>query len=357
MTMTLPSLPDRDLIHARLPLIFPEGTPNRNYCVRDISVRTIYVMLYIGAVEGSDIWLRPDQVTRMTDEQADMTDDEAREAWRTTSMKRAKTEIPGRWYAVNTRESIRDETLRDGLVPTGAVVIRQDVPTTSSKPRYALARDFAALFADSLLDLEAVVEIDAWRSDNLNPGALARVQMLRRGAASGGGGVLITFPSGETRRMAFGPSAQISKAVIEEFAPRFLRHPGVVALSDSERKMIARDDELCRAIGLEVEADRNLPDIILVDLGPMSPVLVFVEVVATDGPVSETRKRALTDLAAQAGFVPDDLVFVTAYRDRAASAFRKTVAALAAGSHAWFTSEPDMLMSLGTGPDLTVGRR
>ena len=43
---------------------------NRNYVVREIAAKTVFVMLYIGAVEGAECWLRPDQVTRMTDAQA-----------------------------------------------------------------------------------------------------------------------------------------------------------------------------------------------------------------------------------------------------------------------------------------------
>ena len=45
-----------------------------------------------------------------------------------------------------TREPIRDETLREGLVATGAVTERTDLATTSSKPRYASKANFAALF-------------------------------------------------------------------------------------------------------------------------------------------------------------------------------------------------------------------
>ena len=78
-------------------------------------------MLYIGAVEGAECWLRPDQVTRMTDAQAALAEDRDREAWLAESMPSAAGDIQGRWYAANTREPIRDETLREGLVRMGAV--------------------------------------------------------------------------------------------------------------------------------------------------------------------------------------------------------------------------------------------
>lgn len=52
-------------IQERLQTIFPDGTPNRNYCTRRIAAKTMFVMLYIGAIEGTERWLRPNQVTRI----------------------------------------------------------------------------------------------------------------------------------------------------------------------------------------------------------------------------------------------------------------------------------------------------
>jgi len=354
--MTLPSVPSVALIHQRLQIIYPEGSPNRAYCVREMAAKTVFVMLYAGAVSDRDRWIRPDQVTRMTDSQAEHRTDTDRETWVVESLRPSKSAIPGRWYAANTREPIRDETLREGLIPTAAVNEREGLPTTSAKPRYALSVDFAALFDPHLTGdiLEAAVR--AWQEKNLSAGALARITLMRGHAVASDAGVLITFPSGETRRMVTGPSSVISKAVIEEFAPRFLEMPGVVLLSESANKIVTRDEQLARRIGLRIEAHRNLPDIILVDLGSQHPLLVFVEVVATDGPIGETRKAALLSIAEEAGFPAADVVFVTAYLDRSAGAFRKTVDALAWGSFAWFMSEPAHLLRLSKGEVTRVRR-
>ncbi|MBM7865789.1 BsuBI/PstI family type II restriction endonuclease [Heliomicrobium gestii] len=45
-------------------------------------------------------------------------------------------------------------------------------------------------------------------------------------------------------------------------------------------------------------------------------MIVFVEVVATDGPISQQRKEALQQIAVDAGFKTRDLAFVTAFEDR-----------------------------------------
>lgn len=79
--MPLPPLLPVAQIHERLQRIFPEGSPNRRECTGEVAAKTIFVMLYVGAIEGSNEWIRPNQVTRMTDEQALRGDDESREAW------------------------------------------------------------------------------------------------------------------------------------------------------------------------------------------------------------------------------------------------------------------------------------
>ena len=335
-----------DEIARRLSRIFPEGSANRTYCVREMAARTVFAMLYVGAIKGSQRWLAPKHVYRMTKEQASLDTVEARIGYAQQAMKSGYQTVGTRWYADNTREPIRDETLREGFVSVGAALTRTDLPTTSSKPRYALQADFAALFDPQLGGESLDTAISNWQAANLSQGAQMRIRLRRRGADTSGDDVLVTFPNGETRRLAPGPSSQISRAVIEEFAPRFLDQPFVLWLSESGNKVAARDDALATEIGLTIEADKDLPDIILVDLGPNEPLLLFVEVVATDGPVNERRRRALLAISEAAGLDVEHVAFLSAFADRDCAAFKKTVNTLAWGSLAWFASEPDKLMIL-----------
>jgi hypothetical protein len=349
MRAELPPLLPVAEIQKRLREVFPEGTPNRGYCTREIAARTVFVMLYVGAVDGTGVYVRPNQVTRMTNAQADRTDDVARHAWAKTSLSKEAENVPGRWYAVDTREPIRDETLRDGLVPTGAVSVKPNIPTTSSAPRYALAPAFAALFNPRLKGAAFQTAAAEWQAENLSASALARIQILGRGAVATAHGVMVTFPNGETRRLAAGPSSIITKAVVEEFSKRFLAHAGVIFLSESGNKVVQRDETLAKAIGLAIPADRFLPDILLVDLGPKHPLLVFVEVVATDGPITAGRRQALLDITRAGGFADNNVAFVTAYLDRSHASFKKTVSELAWNSFAWFAAEPDHIVLLREG--------
>jgi hypothetical protein len=137
--------------------------------------------------------------------------------------------------------------------------------------------------------------------------------------------------------------------VIESFAPRFLGTPFVLWLSESGNKVVARDDALANKIGLTIQPDRELPDIMLVDIAPDDPLLIFVEVVATDGPINERRRRNLIAVAEAGGFSPARVAFLSAFADRDAPGYRKTYRHLAWDTFAWFVSEPDKLIALRDG--------
>jgi hypothetical protein len=350
--VSLPPYIDRSTIHQRLQTIFPDGVPQRNYCVREAAASTVFTMLYIGAVEGSDKWAGPKQIVRMTDKQAANSADLEREAYAVKSLKPGFQPDGKTWYLENSREQIRDETIRQGFIPNNAAVERPGLATTSSVPRYALQKDFAALFDPALKGDAFEKAAETWREEHLSATALARTVLMRRGATTTGEGILVTFPNGETRRMAPGPSSTISKAIVEEFAKRYLTRPAVLWISESGAKVVSRDDELAAQLKLKISADRNLPDIILVDLGDNKGhglLLVFVEVVATDGPVTTQRQEALLAIATDAGFPKERVVFVTAYLDRSHAAFKKTIAELAWRSFAWFAAEPEHLIVLYDG--------
>jgi hypothetical protein len=311
--------------------------------MREMAARTIFTMLYVDAIEGYG-WLRPNQITRMTDEVASQRRSADRRAWKNESLQRHGA-IPGRWYADNTREPIRDETLRYGLLTVGAVIEREGVKTTASTPRWALAEDFANLFLCPAREFRTRAR--AWRDAHLTRGALARLAAVQAGLADGRTGeILVKLPNGRTRVLAPGESSVISKAVIEDFAPRYLERPALVWLSESSRKEEAADIDIARLVHLDLSESRILPDIILVDLAPPDPWFLFVEVVATDGPVNETRKRDLSALLRSGGHSLHNAAYLTAFLDRGEAAFRRLASQIAWESFVWFASEPDRIIQL-----------
>jgi hypothetical protein len=125
----------------------------------------------------------------------------------------------------------------------------------------------------------------------------------------------------------------------------------VVWISDSAIKKFS-DDKLNQVLRIKLDVASLLPDVVLVDLRKPSLKLVFVEVVSTDGSVTEQRKADVLDILAASpmGYTPKDAVFVTAYRDRGGEAVPKAIRELAWGSFAWFMSEPNNLVQLHEGP-------
>ena len=348
MSEHLHPVPPYSVVRERLPIIFPEGMDGHNHLTRKVAVRTIFAMLYVGAVEGTGRWLRPNQVARMTDVQAALRSNAERLDWIKASFKKADG-ITGRWYADNTREPIRDETLRNSLQPVGAVVERSELAKNDGSPRWALAADFAELFTCDEKGFESLVE--SWRERHLTPSARARIALLQEGVVEGRmDGVLVTFPGGRTRTLSAGTSSRIAKAVIEEFAHRFLEQPGVLWVSESSRKDEAADLKLAALVKLPINPNELLPDIILVDLGGTEFRFVFVEVVSSDGPITEDRRTRFIEMLSSGGHDPKNAAFVTAFLDRASGTYRKLASLFAWNSFVWFASEPDkLILHLDTG--------
>ena len=189
--MTLQALLPWQSVRSRLQIIFPEGTPHRQFLIRDATARTVFVALYVDAVAGQDRWIAPRHVVRMSDVQAAQSDAAARLAYY-AAMNRAGTPSPAdRWYADNTREPLRDEVVRQGLVPVNAIVERGGLSTTSPLGRYALQREFAALFDPVLDDAGLARAAIAWRDQNLSPAALARAALVRSSASTASGNIRI----------------------------------------------------------------------------------------------------------------------------------------------------------------------
>ncbi len=351
MALKLPPVPSLTLITKRLEAIFPEGVSHRNYCVRDVAARTVWVMFYAGAVDGFNRWIRPSMVTDMTDRQAKLQTESDRLRWYDQALSSTKKRPAKAWFAPNSREQIRDETIRLGFIPNGAVSERKGLVTTSSLPKYSLGSDFAELFQEPITPKDLEASIVHWRSKHLSKAALARSVLIKKGAVRSSDTVLVTYPNGNTRSLAPGPSSILSKAVIEEFAPRYLRQPAVLWLSESASKVREQDNELAKSLGIKIDPAKVLPDVILVDVGDSTGeiLVVFTEIVATDGPITEQRKEALLDIAHTAGFESGSIAFLTVFHDRSNSAFKKSISDLALGSFTWFMAEPDSLLILRDG--------
>ena len=336
---TVPALAE---VRARLQRIFPEGLTGRERMVSEAAARTVFVAIYGGAVASEGRWLRPATVTLMTSElaqRAPTTPWKERLAWFETVNKRGRRAGPSGtpWYQADSREQVRDEALRT-LRDHGAVAERP-LPARSPSPRWALHDDFANLFDPNLTGSALDTAVQAWQARHLTPQQLARIRRLQRRPS--GGAVQVQVPEGGQWSLVPGPSSELVKAVIEEFAPRFLVQPSVVWIGEGLRAgdFTAMITE-AKGLGLDFSGVHQ-PDVVLFDLAEPS-LLVFVEVDVSGGAVTEARKRELLKCAP--GF--ERCAFVTIFEDRSCQQYRKDCGSLAWDTFVWFPTEPDQIVHL-----------
>ena len=184
MSHALPPLPTLHDLDARLAdACGATGTPPPG---GGIAARTLFVLLYAGAVAGADRWIRPSQVARMTDEQARLGSDAERTRWADVASRPGHAPAGRRWYAENTRESVR-AVLSGVLLAMGAVVLRPALAAQSAAPRWALDPAFARYLTAPAS--EAPAALAAWLAARTAPGpqdvpAERLAALLRRAAGA-----------------------------------------------------------------------------------------------------------------------------------------------------------------------------
>jgi len=316
----------------------------RRSLIRDSAAAAIWVFLYAQAVDGvTENRVRPNMVTTMGDSQAALVTIAERDDWYRRALARRLGVPVDRWYGENTRESIRDETI-NGMVACGAI-LEDSLPPASSRPRYRLASHYAELFNPALTGDELNQSIRGWRETYLSPAARTRIGILRDMSLAQGQ-VSIELPSGGTRIIPAGPSAQLAKATVERMLPRFFHQPIVLALAEGRARTHYEDARRLRDLGLELNP-RLMPDLLAADLaaGPRGDqlLLVAVELVATSGEMNPTRLAQIANWLQDRDHGKTALVAGTVFLHRRDSAALRLGPNVAWGTFIWYAAEPQFV--------------
>jgi hypothetical protein len=328
-------------------MVFEETFPDRSILVGEMAVRMVFVAIYGGFIEGVNRYFRPSTVIRFNHLQANESTEAARFSW-VSMCHTPGYKLEQQWYADNTREPLRDDLIRNRAIPYRVVLKREGVATTSPAPIYCLAKSFTALFNPELSGQSLSDAITQWQEDNLAETVLQRMR-LRRLTGMTEGQVTVTTPThGMTLRLSPGEASIITRDACQELLPRILIEPVVVHISTSDKKKFPELAELANSIGLDLPTSAELPDIVAADTGHPDNKLrfVFIEVVHTDGPITELRKEALLQISDKLGSPREHVQLITAFEDRNASPFKKRISELATNSIVWFRSEPNLLMRI-----------
>lgn len=326
-------------------------------------------MLYVdavvpdeGPVDKDATWARPATVLWMMDEILTHTDGADRIAWRNAEKKNkravaALTKTWGiehqPWHADTTREPLRDETW-PAWVNYGAARMRSGRPKSFPGGIWALTSSFADLFNSALTGSALTKAISDWRDEHLDASDLIRVR-LHRQREEKSHAVSVQFPDGHVRFLAPGDASLIIKGVIEQWVPKRLHDPVVLTISEPGNKYFVGDKVIMESLGLQIDVNRLLPDALVVDIGTKPPVFWVVEAVATDGPVSESRKAKLIEWVKEQNIRPESCRFLSAFISRNSPPARNNLKDLAIGTYAWYADEPTRELEWHEIPPLPKG--
>ena len=143
--------------------------------------------------------------------------------------------------------------------------------------------------------------------------------------------------TGDTIRLSAGDHSELIKAIVEEFAPRFVPGAVLIYAGDTGKKWGYFDRILLETLGVAVDGHGKMPDVVLYDRD--KKWLLLVEAVTSHGPVDGKRHEELRRLFAKS---KAGLVYVTAFPSRAVMA--RYLGEIAWETEVWCTDAPTHLI-------------
>ena len=211
----------------------------------------------------------------------------------------------GRQYAPNTRETFRRQTMHQ-FVDAGLAVPNPDDPS-----RPVNSPKFCYQIEPTALKLLRVYGTPAW-ADNLKT-YLRSVETLKQRYARARElkMVPVTLAEGQEVYLTPGAHSKLVKAIVDEFAPRFVPGGYVIYVGDTGDKWRYFDEGALRALGVTVDVHGKMPDVVIHHVE--KDWLVLIEAVTSHGPVNAKRRE---ELAALFQGARPGLVYVTAFLTR-----------------------------------------
>jgi hypothetical protein len=209
-------------------------------------------------------------------------------------------------YAPNTRETVRRQTMHQ-FVDAGIALYNPDKPDRSVNSPAAVYQIEPAALA-----LLRSFETRAWHK-NLTAYLAKRQTLAARYARERKQHLIpVQVAPGQKIKLSPGEHSGLIRAIIENFAPRFVPSAELIYAGDTGEKWGYFDAVLLAKLGVNVDAHGKMPDVVLFD--PKRKWLVLVESVTSHGPVDGKRHAELAKLFSES---KNGLVYVTAFPTRA----------------------------------------
>lgn len=211
----------------------------------------------------------------------------------------------GKDYAPNTRERVRRQTLHQ-FMAAGLVLYNPDLPSRSvNSPKAVYQIEPAALA------LLRTFGTRKWYA-HLSAYLAGRETLADRYAKEREQHrIPVEIVPGQQITLSPGEHSTLTRAIIEDFAPRFAPGSVLVYVGDTGEKWAYFDAVRLAELGVEVDSHGKMPDVVLHDTA--RNWLLLVESVTSHGPVDGKRHAELSSLFAKS---TAGLVYVTAFPNR-----------------------------------------
>lgn len=154
--------------------------------------------------------------------------------------------------------------------------------------------------------------------------------------------VAVTLSTGGSVLLGSEGNSELTRKIVEEFAPRFVPGGILVCAGDSEDELAYLNAKLLAELGVAAHGIEKMPDV--VRYCPQKERLFLVESATSHGPVDGKRHKELARvfLRSKAG-----LIYVTAFPSRSAMASYE--GDIDWGTEVWVADEPDHMIHFGGG--------
>lgn len=211
----------------------------------------------------------------------------------------------GTKYAPNTRETFRRQTMHQ-FVEACLAVPNPDLPDRPvNSPKWCYQVEPKAL---KLLRSYGTAHWDTTLAEWRETAASLKQRYAREREMNK---VPLRMAEGRELYLTPGNHSRLIRAIVEEFAPRFVPGGQMIYVGDTGDKWAYFDEEALRGLGVAVDQHGKMPDVVAYYTA--KDWLLLIEAVTSHGPVDAKRRAELANLFRDA---KPGLVYVTAFLNR-----------------------------------------
>ena len=204
-------------------------------------------------------------------------------------------------YQPNTRESIRDETIKP-FADAGLVEIKFGLAKNDRNNAHRLTAQFAALVRTYGSDKWKDALAGYLETHQRYTEALEQAKKADTGYSVEYQGIKLQLDRSEHNKL------QIQ--ILDFFAPRFTHNGKLLYIGDTSNKNLYQDEDTMRELGISIPSEsRTYPDIIIFD--HVDRRIVFVEAYSSTGEFTLTRVKEISNSCRCSNDI--EVAFVTAF--------------------------------------------